>query len=151
MSSSSEGRPFAVVVVAAAAAAVVIVVAAAAADAARLRSFPSLTATLLHGVAEPDERPLVLFPVVGTLSIENDPPTVEGDGVSLFFEALAKKWRRSFCSLSPPAAGSRAGRGHASRAPRAREEERGPFARCWSRIEGVAGPAAGLKRIIFFD
>lgn len=65
MSSSSEGRPF---VVAAPVVVVVVVAAAAVADA-LLRSLLSLTATLFQGVAEPEESPLVLFPVVGKPSI----------------------------------------------------------------------------------
>ena len=69
MSSSSEGRPFTAVVVIAA---VVAVAAVAAVAAALLRSLLSLTATLLHGVAEPDDSPLVLFPVVGKASIGNE-------------------------------------------------------------------------------
>lgn len=79
MSSSSEGRVFPVAVVVVAVVVPVpaaAVAAAAAVDAALLLSLPSLTATLLQGVAEPDDRPLVLLPVLGKLSIlEREPRT----------------------------------------------------------------------------
>ena len=76
MSSSSEGRAFpvavivvAVVVVPVPVPAAAVAAAAAAVDAALFLSLPSLTATLLQGVAEPDDRPLVLLPVLGKMSI----------------------------------------------------------------------------------
>ena len=99
MSSSSEGRPFPVAVVAVAAAAAPV----AAVDAALLLSLLSLTATLLHGVAEPDDRPLVLFPVMGKPSIGKASAERGADlDASFFFFALGASKKGEKASLFAP-------------------------------------------------
>ena len=147
MSSSSEGRPFAAVAVVA-----VVAAAVAADDAALLLSLPSLTATLLHGVAEPEDRPLVLFPVMGKTSIGGRARTAfEGVGCEFFpLMSLGASRERNYAKrekappFAAPAAGSRAGRGapHVPRERHARREGSSP-ARAGSECERIACPARG--------
>ena len=150
MSSSSEGRPLAPVVV--------VVAAAAVTDAdALLRSLLSRTATLFQGVADPEDSPLVLFPVVGKPSIIRKPSTGKGtpdDGRSFFFSLLgvSKEWKKKSPPffLLPPRERARA-RLSCPERHAGREEVPRPLLRAGSKVRRAGGPSRGESVLFSFE
>jgi hypothetical protein len=139
---------------------VVVIAVAATAPADLLRaSLPSLIATRLHGVAEPDDKPRVLLPVVAKPSIWGGARGPRKMCLGLFF-CFESRHFSSLFSAPPALAGAGLGGGQASRVARETRKERALFsvlgevdarADCLRPEWGVVVNGERMTKVSFFS